>query len=133
MMINKKLVYSRQARRVKKRNNVTIVFTDPQMPSRVGYGIVEKFLRFPTNNCDYLHVALLKPLNLQPYTVFQSLQYPAEISPFAKYFATDFMTVANECSVIAIPVEHISAVCFNVSTVGSAGVTTLTNECEKDL
>ena len=41
------------------------------------------------------------------------------------------MTVANECSVIAIPVEHISAVCFNVSTVGSAGVTTLTNECEK--
>ena len=32
-MINKKLVYSRQARRVKKRNNVTIAFTDPQMPS----------------------------------------------------------------------------------------------------
>lgn len=33
LIINRKLVYSKLVTRVKKRNNVTVAYTDPQMPN----------------------------------------------------------------------------------------------------
>ena len=80
LIINRKLVYSKLVTRVKKRNNVTVAYTDPQMPNQVGYGCVEKFLSIQTDTNDYFHAALIRPLRVQPYTAFASLQYPSEIS-----------------------------------------------------
>ena len=127
MMIRSQVIFSKCATRVKKRNTYTVTYSDPQMPHQIAYGRVESFL-CPV---DSLHLAIIKPINVQNSEILENLEYPPEIQCLAPLLSTDFVSVTDEAQKsIAIPVEHIWTKCFDISTVGFSGLTTLVNENE---
>lgn len=60
-VVHNQLIFSKLAKRVKKRNSYTILYTDPQAPDDVRYGRVEAFIICPV---DYIHLAVIEPLKV---------------------------------------------------------------------
>lgn len=123
-------LFSKYCKRVKKRNNYTVAFTNPQRPTHVMYGRVEKFLTCPADSPDSIHVALIETFDVQPYAKLLNLKYPPEIRSLAAVLCHDFISFTGEGQRVVIPVEHIIMKCFDISTIGCSSITTLVNQSE---
>ena len=128
VVVNKRLIYSKSAKRVKRHNSFTVSYINPQQPCRVSYGEVEMFVTCPVSS-DSVHAVVLKPFEVSSCEVLQILHYPPEISNVQPLLADDYISVTR-CSspLTAIPIGHVSMTIFNVSIPEFSGLTTLVNE-----
>ena len=130
IILQDQIIYSKCSKRVTKRNSYTVTFTDPQAPTHVKYGRVNQFLTCPADSPDSMHVAIIEGLEVQHCEELVGLNYPPEIMCLSPLLYSDFVSVVIEGPTIAIPIEHIVMKCFDVTTIGFCGITTLVNQCE---
>ena len=72
------LLLSKCAESTQKHSSFTVTYTDHSHPQQVSYGCVEKFITC-TNAPIQLHVAVVKPVDVGPCEILQSLNYPPEL------------------------------------------------------
>ena len=63
--IRGQVIFSKESKRVKKRNTFTVAFTDPLYPDKHCYGRVKRFLTCPADTPNCLHVAVIEPLQVE--------------------------------------------------------------------
>ena len=114
---DKVIIHSQDCTRSTRRNNFTVSFTDPERPSNLRYGKIQKFLSYPANSAESIYVAIIQELEIHRCTELESLQFPPEIQSLSHLLCSDFFSVLNGDHKIAIPVEHILSKCFDVSSV----------------
>lgn len=134
--IHGKVVVSkfRITRRTTKRNSYTVGFTTSQIPDKVVYGTIHKLLTLNASGEDPLFIALIKPFNVQISAQLDSIHYPSLISQFKSLITSDFLSViTEEEELIAVHLDDIQILCFDVTTSFCKLVTVLVNENEKDL
>ena len=74
-------------------------------------------MRCPADSSDSIHIAVIKPLKVESWGLLEHLNYPPELQFLAPLLSMDFVSVIDETQPnIAIPVEHISVKCFDIST-----------------
>ena len=127
---NKVIIHSQDCTRSTRRNDFTISFTDPERPSNLRYGNVRKFLSYPANSAESIHVAIIQELETHCCSELESLQFPPEIQSLSHLLCSDFFSVLNGDNKIAVPVEHILSKCFDVSTVDLCIITPMV--CDLD-
>lgn len=125
--IGEQIIFSQCQRRVKKRNSFTVAFIDPQDPAQFSYGRVERFLTCPADSLECVHIAIITKLRVESCQLL-NMDYPPEIRTLAPDLCADFVSVVGESVKVAIPVEHILFKCFDISTIGFSGITTLVNQ-----
>lgn len=124
------VIFSKSAKKVRKRNSYTVALSDPQADENLKYGEVEKFVICVPDTQESIHIAIIKPLRVTCCEALNNLNYPHELQGLATVLSADFVSVVDEPeSKVAIPLEHIVMKCFNISTVGFARIT-LVNEGE---
>lgn len=134
ILINKQLICCKQVHATK-RNSHTVCFTNPTMAHQVCYGTVEKLITLSVDSDDCVHViAFVKPFQVVGTCVVLKASLstcPPLFQPYINILASDFVTTINDNThIIAIHIDHISLKCFDLSTVGYQGLTTLVNESE---
>ena len=129
-IVHHQTISSKLATRMKKRNNNTLLYTDPEV-SGIQYGRVEAFVVLPQES---LQLAVVQPLTVCSYAEVKHLHIPEEMANQASLCFTDFVTLTGDCQPrVAIPIEHIVTKCFDITTTGFSGLTTLVNEKEVSL
>ena len=124
---NKVIICSQNSTRVTRRNSYTVTYTDPERPSHVRYGKVEKFLSCPADSLDSIHAAIVKELEVQPCVELESLNFPQDIQCLSHLLCGDFVSVLGSEHKLAIP---ILCKCFDISTVGLCIITSMVSDSE---
>lgn len=73
--VHNQTIFSKLATRIKKHNNYTVLYTDPDIPEKVQYGRVEAFVVVPV---DCLHLAIVQPLTVSSFD--ERLNIPEEMT-----------------------------------------------------
>ena len=126
----KVVIYSRDYTQSKRRNNFTVSFTDPERPSSLRYGQVQKFFSYPADSPDSMHVAIIEELKVQRCMELEYLNFPPELQSLSDLLCSDFYSVLDGEHLIAIPIEHISSKCFHISTAGLCIITSMVCDSE---
>jgi hypothetical protein len=113
---DKVIIYSQASKRVTKRNSYTVTFVDPERPTCVRYGRVQKFVCCPPDTPDSVNAAIVQELKICRCMELEALCFPSDIRCLSELVCCDF-SVVGELSKLAIPVEHIMEKCFVISTV----------------
>ena len=113
---DKVIIYSQASKRVTKRNSYTVTFVDPERPTCVRYGRVQKFVCCPPDTPDSVNAAIVQELKIFRCMELEALCFPSDIRCLSELVCCDF-SVVGELSKLAIPVEHIMEKCFVISTV----------------
>lgn len=79
---------------MKKHNNNTILYTDPEVAGMIQYGRVEAFVVLPQES---LQLAIVQPLTVGSYDNVINLHIPEEMAHLASLCFTDFVTFTNDC------------------------------------
>ncbi|CAI8020857.1 hypothetical protein GBAR_LOCUS12434 [Geodia barretti] len=120
---DKVTIYSQASKRVTKRNSYTVTFVDPERPTCVRYGRVQKFVCCPPDTPDSVNAAIVQELKVHRCMELEALCFPSDIRCLSELVCCDFVSVVGELSKLAIPVEHIMAKCFDISTVNMCVIT----------
>ena len=83
-------------KRGKKRNNFTVVYSDPQVPHQFHYGRLQKFLRCPTYSTNSIYIALIEPSRVDSCELLEHLNYPLELQMLPQLLSIDFVSVIEE-------------------------------------
>ena len=122
LSIDGKTVYSTGAKGSTNHNSTNILFRPTLPPYNLQYGQVVRFVVCPSSHqCESAHFAVIKPLLIGPYQELDKLSMPDELSLFKQLLATDYVSVQGIGELLAVPVESIINVCFDVS-VGDVSV-----------
>lgn len=128
--IGKQLIYSKCLKHVKKRNSYTVAFFQPHSRNKLRYGRVEMFVTCPADSANCLHIAIIQQLKTESCHELK-LTYPPELQCVATLLCCDFISILDEpYEKVAIPIQCILYKCFDISTCGFSGLTTLVNEYE---
>ena len=127
---DKVVIHSQDCTRSTRRNDFTILFIDPERPSTLRYGNVQKFLSYPANSAESMHIAIIQELEIHCCSELESLQFPPEIQSLSHLLCSDFFSVRNGDNKIAIAIEHILSKCFNISTAGLCIITPMVCDSE---
>lgn len=128
VIVHQCLVFSKDAKRVKRHRSYTVSFTDPSNPQQISYGCVQKFLVFHADPHVGLHVALIKPFEVGPCELIRQLNYPPEIECLRDLLSSDFVSVTCQQALTGIPIEHITLKCFDASSTSFSVITTCLRE-----
>ena len=127
---NKAMVHSHDCTRSIRRNDFTVSFTDPDRPGTLRYGKVRKFLSYPANSEESMHVAIIEEFEVGCCTELESLQFPPEIQSLSHILCGDFLSILNEGQKLALSAEHIVSKVFDISTVGLCIITPMVCDSE---
>ena len=87
---DKVIIHSQDCTRSTRRNDFTVSFTDPERPSNLRYGKIQKFLSYPANSAESIYVAIIQELEIHRCTELESLQFPPEIQSLSHLLCSDF-------------------------------------------
>ena len=90
------VVFSKYSKRVKKRNSFTVAFTDPQDPAQHKYGQVVKFLTYPADMPNCLHIAVIEQLKVESCRELLNMTYPPEIQCLKPVLCTDYVSLLGQ-------------------------------------
>ena len=119
------VIYSKESKRITKRNSYTVTFVDPERPSHIRYGRVLKFLRYPPDSPDGICAAIIEELKIDRCRELESLSFPPEIQCISHLLCADFVSVVGELPKVAIAIDHIVAKCFDISSVSFSIISSL--------
>ena len=128
-VVSNQIISSKFATRMKRHNDSTVLYTDPDIPNKIQYGRVEAFVVVPQ---DSLHLAIVHPLAVSRCCEEQlDLCIPEEMAGLSSFCFNDFVIPSRDPQpTVAISIEHIVAKCFDSSTTCFSGLITLVNEKE---
>ena len=128
VVVHEFLVFSKDAKRVKRHRSYTVSFTDPRNPQQIFYGCVQKFVVCHADPYVGLHLALVRPFDVGPCELIWQLKYPPEIECLRDLLSSDFMSVIHQQALTGIPIEHITMKCFDASSSNCSIITTCLRE-----
>lgn len=91
LLQDKVTIYSQASKRITKRNSYTVTF---------------------------VNAAIIQELKVHRCMELQALDFPSDIQCLSDIHCSDFVSVLCELPKLAVPVEHILAKCFDISSVG---------------
>lgn len=116
LSVNGKIIYSTDAKGSTNHNSTNILFRPTLPPYNLQYGQVVRFLVCPSSHqCDSALFAVVKALRIEPYRELDKLSMPDELSHVKHLLVTDFVSVQGIGELLAVPVESIMNICFDVS------------------
>ena len=122
---DKVTIYSQASKRVTKRNNYTVTFVDPENPTHVKYGRIQKFVCCPPDSPDSMNAAIVQELKVRRCMELEALDFPSDIECLSDLVCSDYVSVVGELPLLAIPVEQILAKCFDISSVDLCIITSM--------
>ena len=114
---DKVTINSQVSKRITKRNSYTVTFVDPERPSYVRYGRIQKFVCCPPDSQDGMNAAIVQELKVHRCMELEALDFPSDIQCLSDLVCSDYVSVVGELPKLAIPLEQIVAQCFDISSV----------------
>ena len=127
LRINNCTIFSQTLKRVKRRNNYMVTFTDTRFPGKILYGGVQKYVMLPQHD---LVLAVANQVIPDDSPIFCAQKYPSELRYLSRVLTSDFIRVTLTSEKIALQVHHIQDKCILTMSENIFLLSLLVNENE---
>ena len=109
LRMNNCTIFSQTLKRVKRRNNYMVTFTDIRFPGKILYGAVQKYVIVPQHD---VVLGIANQVLPDDSPIICGRKYPSELQLLSNVLTSDFLRVTLTSEKIALQVHHIQEKCI---------------------